>query len=339
MSLGPGEHELGPPSASLRLRTYRQGLAAKAGHDLVIEATAWHANLVVPDEPDGVPSVTVEVDLRSLQFVEGSGGVKPLTDGDKEEIRKTMQKPLRTADYPTATFRSTEVRVDGDHATLQGELSLAGQTHPAKGTAPSSAMPRSSRARGASSPTPGSSAPSSFATPSTSTSTCPYRCRTDSSNRRSWIRSRQTNAQLDTDDRTPLDSMDIEVTWLAAERWEIGVVEQAFNLDLSGAIVPGVLWRPAESEGAAPLLLLGHGGSGHKRSDRNLQLARWFATQAGLAALAIDGPYHGDRVAGPLGAPEYQSLIKAEGLDVVVDRMVREWRAAVDALGEVAAVD
>lgn len=132
MSLGPGEHELGPPSASLRLRTYRQGLAAKAGHDLVIEATAWHANLVVPDEPDGVPSVTVEVDLRSLQVVEGSGGVKSLTDGDKEEIRKTMQKPLRTADYPTATFRSTEVRVDGDHATLQGELSLAGQTHPVK---------------------------------------------------------------------------------------------------------------------------------------------------------------------------------------------------------------
>ena len=130
MSLGPGEHDLGPPSATLRLSTYRQGLAAKAGHDLVIEATAWHANLVVPDEPDGVPSVTVEVDLRSLQVVEGSGGVKPLTDGDKEEIRKTMQKPLRTADYPTATFRSTGARVDGDQATLHGELSLAGQTHP-----------------------------------------------------------------------------------------------------------------------------------------------------------------------------------------------------------------
>lgn len=40
-----------------------------------------------------------------------------------------MQKPLRTADHPTATFRSTEVRVDGDHATLRGGLSLAGQTH------------------------------------------------------------------------------------------------------------------------------------------------------------------------------------------------------------------
>jgi polyisoprenoid-binding protein YceI len=130
MSLGPGAHEIGPPSATLRLRTYRQGLAAKAGHDLVLEATVWYGHVVVPDEPDGVPSVTVEVDLRSLQVVQGSGGVKPLTEGDKEEIRRTMQKPLRTADYPMAMFRSTEVRRAGDQATLQGELSLAGQTHP-----------------------------------------------------------------------------------------------------------------------------------------------------------------------------------------------------------------
>ena len=130
MSLRPGEHELGPPSGTLRLRTYGQGLAAKAGHDRVLGATAWHGNLVVPDEPDGDPSVTVEIDLPSIEVVEGSGGVKPLTDGDKEEIRKAMQKPLRTVDYPIATFRSTHVRVDGNQATLLGELSLAGHAHP-----------------------------------------------------------------------------------------------------------------------------------------------------------------------------------------------------------------
>ena len=131
MSLVPGEHEVGPPSSTLRLRTYRQGLAAKAGHDLVLEAAAWHGAVTVAAEPDG-PSVAVEVevDLRSLHVVSGSGGVKPLTDGDKAEIRTTMQKPLRTAEHPMATFRSTEVRVDGDRATLHGELSLAGQTQP-----------------------------------------------------------------------------------------------------------------------------------------------------------------------------------------------------------------
>lgn len=130
MSVRPGTYEIGPPVATLRLRTYRQGLAAKAGHDLVLEATAWHGEVVMPEEPHDVPSVTVEIDLRSLEVVEGSGGVKPLTDGDKQEIRRTMQKPLRTAEYPTATFRSTAVRIDGDHASVQGELSLAGRTHP-----------------------------------------------------------------------------------------------------------------------------------------------------------------------------------------------------------------
>jgi polyisoprenoid-binding protein YceI len=129
MTFGPGEHDFGPPSATLRLRTYRQGLAAKVGHDLVLEATDWHGAIVVPDGADDLPSVSVEVDLRSLQVVEGTGGVKPLTDGDKVEIRSTMQKPLRTADYPTARFRSSEVRLEGEHATLLGELSLAGQTH------------------------------------------------------------------------------------------------------------------------------------------------------------------------------------------------------------------
>lgn len=129
MTLVPGRHELGPPTAKLLLRTYRQGLAARAGHDLVLEAKSWHGDLVVPQGSDDIPSVTVQVDLRSLQVIDGTGGVKPLTDSDKEEIRKTMQKPLRTADYPTATFRSTDVRVDGDRATLLGELSLAGKTH------------------------------------------------------------------------------------------------------------------------------------------------------------------------------------------------------------------
>lgn len=130
MSMRPGEHELAPPSASLRFRTYRQGLAAKAGHDLILEAADWHGNLMVPDAPDDAPSLTLEVDLRSLRVVEGHGGVKPLTEGDKAEIHKAMQKPLRTADHPTATFRSSEVRIEGDEATVRGELSLAGQTHP-----------------------------------------------------------------------------------------------------------------------------------------------------------------------------------------------------------------
>lgn len=93
--------------------------------------------------------------------------------------------------------------------------------------------------------------------------------------------------------------------------------------------VPGVVWLP-ESGPAAPVVLLGHGGSGHKRSERQVRLARWFATNAGIASLAIDGPFHGERAVsgdGPLG---YQQRAIDLGARRVHDRMRQDWRTVVD---------
>lgn len=104
-------------------------------------------------------------------------------------------------------------------------------------------------------------------------------------------------------------------------------------------MVPGVLWLPSPAVLAPPVVLLGHGGSGHKRSDRITGLAWWFASHAGLAAVAIDGPYHGERVSGPLAAAEYQARIAAEGIEDVLDRVAAEWRATVDVLGALGVVD
>ena len=140
--LPSGDLDIGPSSGHLRLRTYRQGLAAKAGHDLVLEAAEWHGRVHLPSDAGGSASVEAgvaavvagevegEVDLRRLEVREGTGGVKPLSDKDRADIGKAMQQQLRVDAHPVATFRSSGVRIDGDRAILEGELSIAGQSHP-----------------------------------------------------------------------------------------------------------------------------------------------------------------------------------------------------------------
>ena len=141
-SFAMGDFDIGPSNGRLRLRTYRQGLAAKAGHDLVLEAAEWHGRVHVLSEADGSASVAaeieveidveieVEIDLRRLEVREGTGGVKPLTERDRADIRKAMRQPLGIDAQPIATFRSSSVRVEGERAAVEGELSIAGQSHP-----------------------------------------------------------------------------------------------------------------------------------------------------------------------------------------------------------------
>jgi dienelactone hydrolase len=121
------------------------------------------------------------------------------------------------------------------------------------------------------------------------------------------------------------------IRWLDETATDDGITERPFHLDRPSGRVPGVLWLPSSPAPGYPVVLLGHGGSGHKRSERILFLARWFC-RAGLAALAIDGPYHGDRVTAPMSAADYQARIVAEGLDVVIDRVVDDWLVTLGAI-------
>ena len=49
MSLQPGTHNIGPSNGSVTIKTGREGAAAKAGHDLVLEATSWDGTIEVGD--------------------------------------------------------------------------------------------------------------------------------------------------------------------------------------------------------------------------------------------------------------------------------------------------
>ena len=130
MAIHSGRHQFGTDKGRVTLRTYRDGLAAQAGHDLTLEATRWTAELVV--SPDQTPaSLVVTVDLGALAVRSGTGGLKPLTDRDKREIGVTARKVLSADRYPEATFSATTFKADpGGGGTISGTLSLAGQTAP-----------------------------------------------------------------------------------------------------------------------------------------------------------------------------------------------------------------
>jgi hypothetical protein len=72
-------------------------------------------------------SVELSVSPGSLVVREGVGGVKPLTDGDRAEIRRTIDD--RVLSGRPISFRSSAVKAAGEGAVeVRGELTLAGTT-------------------------------------------------------------------------------------------------------------------------------------------------------------------------------------------------------------------
>jgi len=130
MAVVAGRHRLGPDRGRILLCTFRDGLAAQAGHDLTIEATRWSGELGVNDElsPAGLE---VRIDLGALVVREGTGGVKPLTDRDRREIAVTMRKVLGAGQHPEAVFAADKFRPDADGGgEISGTLTLRGQARP-----------------------------------------------------------------------------------------------------------------------------------------------------------------------------------------------------------------
>jgi polyisoprenoid-binding protein YceI len=114
----------GPDNASLRIRTGRTGGAAKAGHDLLIEVGSWQATL----DLEAQPALTLSADSSSLRVLEGTGGIKGLSENDKADIKKTIDKEVLKG--TPIEFRSNEVSEAGGGLSVSGELSMNGRQAP-----------------------------------------------------------------------------------------------------------------------------------------------------------------------------------------------------------------
>jgi polyisoprenoid-binding protein YceI len=85
----------------LEVRTYREGVAQMAGHDLIIDVGQWHATAEVSGD-GALTSLELGVDPRSLEVREGLRGVKPLTDKDRTKIRDEIEGKILGVDLTVA---------------------------------------------------------------------------------------------------------------------------------------------------------------------------------------------------------------------------------------------
>jgi hypothetical protein len=129
MAVLSGRHQLGPDRGRILLHTFRDGLAAQAGHDLIIEATRWSGVLgVTEDVPNGLD---VRIDMGALVVREGTGGIKPLSDRDRREIAVTARKVLASDRHPEAVFTAGSFEpVPGGGGEINGTFTLRGQARP-----------------------------------------------------------------------------------------------------------------------------------------------------------------------------------------------------------------
>lgn len=114
-----------------------------------------------------------------------------------------------------------------------------------------------------------------------------------------------------------------------------GVRERRFDIVRAGRTVPSMLWTPVEERGPRPLVLVGHGAAQTKSAGYVVALGRTLVRHHGMAAVAIDGPVHGDR---RLGGEADGSLVMLEfgqrwaDDPGITDDMVEDWRVVLRAV-------
>ena len=126
MAIAPGTYTLGPADGPLTVRTGKGGAAAKAGHNLVIEVTAWQATLDLADTASAAVALTA--DARSLRVRSGSGGISPLGDEEKAGISQTIDEEVLKGG--NISYRSSAVTARYGGFDVEGELDLLGVTRP-----------------------------------------------------------------------------------------------------------------------------------------------------------------------------------------------------------------
>jgi polyisoprenoid-binding protein YceI len=129
MAIARGRYTLGPEDGTLTVRTGKAGAASKAGHNLVIEVTAWRARLDLAEGAEPA-AVALTADARSLKVRSGSGGMGALGDEEKASIEQSIDDDVLKGGSIAFRSRRVEVAPGGDGLRVEGDLELLGRSAP-----------------------------------------------------------------------------------------------------------------------------------------------------------------------------------------------------------------
>lgn len=117
---------MGPPDGTLRVHTYREGVAQRIGHDLVLEVGEWDATVELEPGGGALHAARLSADSTSLQVRDARNGVKPLTDKDRLDIHDSIEQKVLLG--KPISFASSAVEARDGGATVTGDLTIAGTT-------------------------------------------------------------------------------------------------------------------------------------------------------------------------------------------------------------------
>jgi polyisoprenoid-binding protein YceI len=125
-----------PSRSSLVLQIFRDGVAAKLGHDHVVQATTFSGRVVYDPSAPGASSITAQVHAATLKVDDPDTRRKfrlggELTTSDVAEIERSMkaEDQLHVARFPMITFTSTAIAPETqDRYLVTGQLTIRGVT-------------------------------------------------------------------------------------------------------------------------------------------------------------------------------------------------------------------
>lgn len=102
------------------------GRAAKLGHSLVIAMQRWQVSVSLTAEAPTAAELTVAVD--SLEVARGVGGIKALSEPEKDLARSNALKSFDPDRHPQIRFAADIIEATDDGYRLTGDLQICGTT-------------------------------------------------------------------------------------------------------------------------------------------------------------------------------------------------------------------